>query len=298
VTSYAVITPVRDEAVNLARVTVSLAEQTIRPDAWIIVDTGSVDTTTAVAAKLAEENSWIRSLFVPDSGRLERGAPITRAFEAGLVALDTLPDVVVKLDADLSLPRHYFARLLAEFEADRRLGLASGTCYELEDGVWRPRHVTAGTVWGASRAYRWTCLRELLPLHPGMGWDGIDEARAAARGWHTRTLTDLPFRHHRREGERDGAQRRARAAQGRAARFMGYRFPYLVLRALHHARRERDLAPLAIIWGYVAAAVRAEPHCHDPAVRKYMRERQRLRALPLRAREVGRRGDALPLVDP
>jgi hypothetical protein len=79
---------------------------------------------------------------------------------------------------------------------------------------------------------------------------------------------------------------------------MGYRFPYLVLRALHHARRERDPSALAMIWGYVAAALRGEARCDDPAVRRYMRERQRLRALPLRAREVGGGGGALPLVEP
>ena len=37
------------------------------------------------------------------------------------------------------------------------------------------------------------------------GWAAepwIDEMKAHAAGWHTMTLTDLPFRHHREEGER------------------------------------------------------------------------------------------------
>ena len=40
-----------------------------------------------------------------------------------------------------------------------------------------------------------------------MGWDGIDAYKAALAGWSTRTIEDLPFRHHRKEGERDGARR-------------------------------------------------------------------------------------------
>jgi hypothetical protein len=124
-----------------------------------------------------------------------------------------------------------------------------------------------------------------------MGWDGVDEFRANARGWKTRTFKHLPFRHHRREGERDGAPRRARLAQGRAARFLGYRFWYLAMRALWHARREP--AALAMILGYVQAALRREPRLTDTSAREYLRRQQSLRLLPLRAAEaVGRRRGA------
>ena len=55
-----------------------------------------------------------------------------------------------------------------------------------------------------ARGYRRELLDVVLPLEPSMGWDGIDELKAHARGWSTRTLLDLPFRHHRPEGSRDG----------------------------------------------------------------------------------------------
>ena len=45
------------------------------------------------------------------------------------------------------------------------------------------RHVTGSTVWGASRAFRWACLQEILPFEERVGWDGIDEFKANARGW-------------------------------------------------------------------------------------------------------------------
>ena len=202
--------------------------------------------------------------------------------------MDGAADVVVKLDADTSFDPGYFERLISEFAADPELGMASGTCHELEDGEWTERHVTGTTVWGASRAYRRACLEQVLPLEHRMGWDGVDEFRANARGWKTRTFKDLPFRHHRREGERDGAPRRARFAQGRAARFLGYRFWYLARRALWHARREP--AALAMIWGYVQAVRRREPRLTDTSAREYLRSQQSVRQLPLRAAEaIGRR---------
>ena len=287
-TPYAVVTPVRNEAHNLPRLAAALAAQSRRPVEWLIVDTGSSDDTLAVAAELGREHSWIRLLELEPEPGLARGGPISRAFQTGFAALAVDAEVVVKLDADLSFEPDYFARLTAEFAADPRLGMASGTCFELDGGDWRERHVTGTTVWGASRAYRRACLVEVLPLEERMGWDGVDEFRANARGWSTRTIRTLPFRHHRREGERDGARSRARRAQGRAARYIGYRFWYLTARALWHARREP--AAVAMIWGYLEAALRREPQAQDLEARAYLRRQQSLHRLPRRAREsAGRR---------
>ena len=94
----------------------------------------------------------------------------------------------------------------------------------------------------------------ILLTASALAWDGIDEMRANAAGWRTGVILDLPFRHYRPEGVRDGSARRARMAQGSAAHYFGYRPTYLVLRSLHHARREP--AALAMIWGYAAARTR------------------------------------------
>ena len=70
---------------------------------------------------------------------------------------------------------------------------------------------------------------------------------------------------------------------GRAAHFTGYRPTYLFLRSLFKARKE--LAALALIGGYTAAAVRREPRCDDPLARDFLRRQQAFRRLPVRARE-------------
>jgi hypothetical protein len=217
-----------------------------------------------------------------------RGGPVAKAFVAGAGELDVEPDVVIKVDADVSFPEDYFERLLERFAADPRLGIASGTAYELEDGEWVPRYVTGGRVRGASRAYRWACLQDVLPLDDRPGWDGIDELKAIARGWSTTSFDDLRFDHHRPVGGRDESRRERLYAVGRATYYTGYRPSYLVLRSLFKARRE--LTALMMIAGYFGAAIRREPRCADPAVHAYIRDQQRLRALPSRAREaVGRR---------
>jgi biofilm PGA synthesis N-glycosyltransferase PgaC len=285
--SYALVTPARNEGDNLQRIASCMVEQTITPSAWIIVDNGSTDNTFESARALAVLHDWIRLHVAPGEATARRGGPIVRAFQAGLAQLTPAPDVVVKLDADVSFAPDYFERLLAEFSADPSLGIASGTCYEKVDGSWRAQYVTRSHVRGATRAYRWQCLQQVLPLEERMGWDGIDEIKANVRGWRTAGFRDLPFYHHRRLGERDG-RHRAWIAHGQMAYYMGYRPSYLILRAVYRMRREP--AAVAMIWAYAAAALARQPRCPDEAVRVHLRREQSARRLPLRIQEaLGRR---------
>jgi biofilm PGA synthesis N-glycosyltransferase PgaC len=291
--SYAVVTPVRDEVENLSRLAECLREQTLRPETWVIVDTGSDDGTLALAASLANGHDWItvRSLAA-NGARAERGPPIVRAFHEGLKALEHRPDVLVKLDADVSIGPSYFERLLDGFRAEPKLGIAGGSAYEEEDGMWRRRHMTRTSVWGAARAYRRACLEDVLPLEERMGWDSIDEFKANVHGWRTRTFLDLPFRHHRREGGRELDRRSVWSTQGRLAYYLGYRPSYLVVRSLFRTLREP--AALAMLPTYAGQLVRRQPRYPDRDVRAYLRDQQRARRLWTTAQEaLGRRGSRL-----
>jgi poly-beta-1,6-N-acetyl-D-glucosamine synthase len=287
--TYAVVTPARNEADNLRRLAGCMDAQTARPSAWLIVDNGSTDDTLEVARELAAERNWARAVVVAGEALPTRGGPVARAFSAGVDQLEDTPDLVIKVDADVSFSADYFEQLVARFAADPRLGIAGGTCYELEDGEWKPRFVTGNRVRGASRAYRWRCYQDVLPLENRPGWDGIDEMRAAARGWRSASFGELAFFHHRLLGRRDQSRWRRLFDVGRSAHYTGYRPTYLVLRSLFKARREP--AALALVGGYVTAAVRREPRCEDETAREYLRRQQSLRVVPIRAREaLGRRG--------
>jgi glycosyltransferase involved in cell wall biosynthesis len=284
-TAYAVVTPARNEAENLRRLAGCLAAQRLRPRAWMIVDTGSDDDTRAVIAELEAAHDWIRTCTSLAREGPTRARAIVHGFNVGVAALAELPDIVVKLDADISMEPDHFERLVNAYAQDPELGIASGTCFERDNGEWKQRHVTGDHVWGAARAYRHRCLEQVSPLEERLGWDGIDEIKAALRGWRTRTFLDLPFYHHRREGEREA---RAWRTVGDACHYLGYRLDYLLLRALNNARR--DPAALAMIAGYAGAAFRRADRCPDDEVRSFVRSQQSLRQLPHRAREaLGRR---------
>jgi poly-beta-1,6-N-acetyl-D-glucosamine synthase len=291
VLTYSIITPARDEADTLPGLARALGQQRVRPLRWVIVEGGSSDATAKVAETIVAEYDWARLVVLPATAPRERGAPIVRALHAGLDSLDREPDVVVNVDADVTMEPDYFERLLDAFASDPSLGIASGSAWELDAGVWRQRFVTGGTVWGATRAYRWACLQSALPLEERHGWDGIDQLKARARGWHTKTFTDLPFRHHRAEGGRDGSTWAHWVANGDTAYFMGYRPWYLLVRTLHHLRR--DPSACALLLGYVSAALRRSPRLEDPRARAVIRTDQSFRHFLHRRREaLGRTGPA------
>jgi glycosyltransferase involved in cell wall biosynthesis len=287
--SYALVTPAKDEVENLTRLAESVTSQRRLPVAWVIVDNGSADGTPELAVRLAAEHGWISTLHVPGDATLP-GPPVVRAFNAGYASLPEPPEVVVKLDADVSFDPDYFEQLLEAFAADPQLGIASGVCYELEDGGWTAKHVTGDHVRGATRAYRTACLEQVGPLPEAVGWDGVDELKANVLGWRTASVGHLAFYHHRSVGERDGAPTKRWIAEGQCAHYMGYRLSYLLLRTLGRSLRDRDPAALAMLWGYAGAVVSGRPRYEDEDVRAYLRRQQSVRHLPLRVREsLGRR---------
>ena len=275
--SYALVTPARNERANLPRLAGSVIAQNQRPERWVIVDDGSDDGTREIAAELAAAHEWIDVLDAGSAGgELSEGRREGRdllAFRAGVAALPAPVGVVIKVDADVSCEPDYFERLVGAFADDATLGIASGACWEQDDGVWTRRKVVESHPRGATRAYRWETVPELMALDPVMGWDGLDEIRVSLQGYETRTIVDLPFRHHRLEGGREKHRLRAKVLQGTTSWYMGYRPSYLLMRAVYRARDEP--VALAMVWGYARSALRRAPRC-EPEIVSAVRERQRL----------------------
>ena len=111
-----------------------------------------------------------------------------------------------------------------------------------------------------------------------MGWDGIDEYAARARGWHSRVLSELTILHY----DMRGAKQRwwkARFEEGLGAHYMGYRPDFLALRVAYRMVVERPpvLGGLMLGAGYLWAHLRCTPQVPDHAARTALRDEQRTR---------------------
>jgi poly-beta-1,6-N-acetyl-D-glucosamine synthase len=281
--SYSVVSPVRDEAEYLSVTAASMVAQTHRPLRWIIVDDGSTDNTRAIAEEWASEHPWIEVVSGEEQHSRARGAPIVAAFKRGLRELELRPAVVVKLDGDLFLPPHYFAWVASVFAHDPRAGVVGGTVWMPENGRWRLDYgKTSHNVHGVAKAYRYDCLDEIGGLQESMGWDGIDEYAARARGWHVHALGELSILHYKPRGSKQRPLQ-ARWEEGRGNAFMGYRWQFMLLRAAYRGlvERPRVLGGLALLAAYVDARLRRLPRVADAAAIAELRREQgeRMRAL-------------------
>lgn len=281
--TYSVISPVRDEAEHLSRTAESIVSQTHRPLQWIIVDDGSTDDTRSIAESWASEHDWITVIASGAQHKRARGAPIVAAFKRGLEELRERPDVIVKLDGDLFLPAHYFEWVTAVFERDPRAGIVGGTVWMRDDGRWRLDYGrTSHNVHGVAKSYRFDCLDDVGGLHESMGWDGIDEYGARARGWRVHALGELSILHYKPRGSKQPPLE-ARWEEGLGNAYMGYRWQFMLFRAAFRAVVESPpvLGGLVLGAGFAYARLRRLPQANDPgAIRELRREQaQRLRNL-------------------
>jgi hypothetical protein len=275
---YSIVSPVRDEAQWLAQTGQSLALQHHRPAEWIIVDNGSKDETLTIARELAAAHDWIHVLEVPAPTERARGGPIVRAFHAGLGELTEDVRFVVKLDGDLFVPAHYFAWVAQVFASDSRAGIVGGRLLIWDGSRWIEDEVGAHTVHGAIKSYDLACLREIGGLEESMGWDGIDEYAARARGWRIVVLSELQVLHYKRRGSRQSSSR-ARWEEGIGMGFQGYTPAFAAVRAAYRGVFEppRLLSGVLMYAAYAYRTARYGVGVRDAAAVRELRSEQRRR---------------------
>ena len=276
--TYAVVTPVRDEAENFARTADSLVGQTHRPQRWVIVDDGSTDGTREIADRYAGEHDWITVVDAEAAHERARGAPIVRAFQHGCRQLGERPEIVVKLDGDLSFPDDYFERVAQRFADDPRAGIVGGVALIPEGDRWIVERGNPRNVNGVAKAYRYDCLDDIGGLRASMGWDGIDEYGARARDWNVHVIGELEIRHYRPRGSKQKPLK-ARWEEGRGNAYMGYLPSWLFVRAVYRGFVEKPpvLGGVALFVSYVWARLRRLPQVDDPGAIAELRKEQRAR---------------------
>jgi hypothetical protein len=280
--TYAAISPVRDEAEHFSRMARSMVAQTHRPRQWIIVDDGSTDGTRAIAESFAARHDWITVIGSGRGHSRARGGPIVRAFETGRGQVSSRPAITVKLDGDLFLPSHYFEWVAATFARSPRAGIVGGVAMVHDGTRWRADGDATHHVNGVAKAYSTDCLDDIGGLQPSMGWDGIDEYSAKARGWEVHVLTELSVLHYRLRGSKQPFWR-SRWEEGRGNHFMGYTASFLAVRAVYRMAVERPpvLGGLVLGAGFAWARLARAPQVDDPEAIAALRleQRRRLRGL-------------------
>ena len=208
VTTYIVVTPVKDEERYIAYTLESVISQTVTPLRWVLVDDGSTDMTGKIIHSYIYNYAWISYIRIERNEERILGAAEIKAFSLGYDSVRQLDHgYVVKLDADLILPSNYFEQMLYRFDSNPRLGIASGIYLEKKNQSWNPVILPQYHAAGAAKMASVACFRAIggFPLSPG--WDTVDEIKAWTCGWETAHFPEIKFHHLKTEGSAMGSLR-------------------------------------------------------------------------------------------
>ena len=271
---YVVISPVKDEAAFIEPTICSMIAQTIQPSTWVIVNDGSRDATESIVQKYAQENSWIRIVNRKDSGIRKRCKGVVEAFYAGFNTLTEPHDFIVKLDGDVTFEPNYFESLFNRFYSDPQLGIAGGGLYERPDGETWILFTVKDQVRGCTKVYRRECFEDIGGMVASMGWDGIDEWQALAKGWKVESFLEPKIYHYRFTGAATGFLK-SFIEQGNGAYRMGYHPLFMVARGIRRIiDRPYVIGGAAMIGAYFIAWLQKQEMLADPSVVRYVRQSQ------------------------
>jgi glycosyltransferase involved in cell wall biosynthesis len=292
---FVIVTPAFNEGSRIDETAQHVVAQTIKPLRWIIVDDGSTDETAARVQALHEQFPWIvyhRRSRDPSQAYF---ASNVYAIMAGVERLRDLDyEYLAVLDADITLSNDYYEQILARFDADPRLGVASGIYEDLIDGQPKKVLMDPRSTPKAIQVFRRSCFEDIggyLPLTHG-GEDTCSCVMARMQGWKSWSFPELKVLHRRPTGAGNARSvLRVRFVQGLCEYALGAHPLFMIVKAIRRSILEppRGLSGSLRLAGYVYGYLRREPRQVPPHVVRYARQEQlsrvfRLNAVPRDAR--------------
>jgi len=271
--SYAIITPAYNEAEFLPKVIDSIVTQDLRPLKWLIVDDRSHDNTWSIINEASKTHPFIEAIRLTGSQDRKVGANVVRVFEEGLRKLTVDVDFLVKMDADVALPRNYFSQIMDHFKRDPLLGMASGKTYNRQGSSWVLERSPDFHVYGPCKTYRTSCFEDIDGLIPLLGWDILDGTKARMKGWKTRSFRDLPIYHLRMMGSAKGMFR-GRMRTGRVMYTIRAQPLFVLGKSLFRAIEKPYMSGLLIPFGYFASFVTRPERLADMELAHFLRREQ------------------------
>jgi len=276
--AYVLVTPSRNEEAYIAKTIESVAQQTVRPVKWVIVNDGSTDSTGEIAERYAAEHDWIEVVNRPV--RKERNfAAKVHAFNAGQERLkDVNYEIIGNLDSDVMLDKDHFEFLLGKFRDEPRLGVA-GTVFHEEGGYNSETDSLEGQfhVSGQCQVFRRQCFADIGGYFAnkagGIDWIAVTTARMM--GWKTRSYREKSFFHHRHLGTAERSAFAAAFSYGEKDYYLGGHPAWELFRVAYRTVKPPYVVEgVALGLGYGWAAVTRQNRPISKELMKFHRREQ------------------------
>ncbi|MBN1806106.1 MAG: glycosyltransferase family 2 protein [Sedimentisphaerales bacterium] len=284
---YIIITPAFNEAGFIEKTIEGVLCQTIPAQKWIIVDDGSNDATAEIIKKYSTRTNFIQYHYREKLKEQEYFSSNVHAIMEGYRQVKSLEfDFLAILDADITLPRDYYEKILNHFYSDRKLGVASGIYEDLVNGklynVLSDRRYTPKAI-QVFRREVFENIGGFIPLKYG-GEDTTACVMARMAGWKAWSFPDIKVIHHRATGMGNSNKiLKARFVQGLAEYSLGSHWLFILGKSIKRALKERPflIGGLFRLVGYVWGFILGEKRIVTDEFVSFFRKEQMARVLSL-----------------
>lgn len=275
--SYILVTPCKNEEKSLLDLIFSVKNQTIKPTLWLIIDDGSTDNSPQIINRAKKENSWITSFRLKE-GKRDIGIKYAYVCKTGF-------DYVIKfckehkikyhyiglVDADMVLDKDFFEKLMAEFEKNPKLGIASGGVYNNCKGnfVWESSREDLPR--GGARLWRKDCFEETNGYQCTSSPDVVSNVKAMLRGWEIRQFKEIKAIQSRPTSSAEGLWK-GYYKRGFFYYYLNYNPIIAFSKGLTYCFRKPYYIGLFFLYGYFRGLLKRQAKIKDKEIRAYFYE--------------------------
>lgn len=257
---FLVIIPAHNEEASIGLTLKSLLQQEYQDFKVIVVDDGSSDRTKDIASTFINLFADLKIISLPPS-KHSPGAKVVDAFNKGLEEVNLSEfDIICKFDADIIFPNDYLSRIASMYQANSKLGIASGLVYitkrdfdqekafdfsQEQKELWSFENISSKRhVRGPIKSYRRECFEEMDGLRSVLGWDNIDVLLSRMHNWEIDTDKELWVKHLRPTANKYRNEKAKKL--GFYFYNIGLDFPLTVISALKAAYKGRSISDFFI----------------------------------------------------
>jgi len=271
---YLLITRARDEANYLPELFQSVADQTVRPNLWVIVDHDSKDDSAAIIARATEGKDWIKVVHLEATetyGLFSHARPLKVGFEAAVNHAnqhDIPYSYLGILDADIVPEPAYFEKLIHHMDNSSGLGIVSGQLFIEENNTERPEGAVASPR-GGCRLYRRKCFEDIGGTMPESAiWDSETDVLAELRGWQISMFTGAKGIHKRSTYSRKG-KLRGFWRLGKCYYYANYHPISTLITGLYFMSKSPFISGFLFLISYLKSWLQRSEQSSNPEIRDY-----------------------------
>ncbi|WP_196214035.1 glycosyltransferase family A protein [Methanolobus vulcani] len=205
------ITPAKNEELNIEKLIFSVMNQTLKPLLWLIIDDGSTDSTPEIIHKAELEHEWVTSITLNEKPRDVHKHYVEICNNGFRNIIDIAAsrgldfNYIGVVDADIILENTFFENLITEFEKNSSLGIASGAVtYIDENGNEEIEYVKNDEPVGAMRLWNIECFNETNGYYSSYAPDSVSNVLALLNGWEVKLFYHIKAIHLRKTRTAEG----------------------------------------------------------------------------------------------